>query len=175
MFTTLNAMTTSKSKPSFFNKPSALLAKTRLFFGLRPHGGKNILDVEIAFHRDAAQYGSHGKILVTSRKLGLNKIGVHFVFVGLSTPPGLSPSVFEYIWEKAAEKGIQAHEIIYYGTTLKSNVGLPARSMISKSRNDAEDAVKTEDRLSVLNQQGSTAHAVAMTAITQAKKANITT
>lgn len=97
------------------------------------------------------------------------------MFVGLSTPPGLSPSVFEYIWEKAAEKGIQAHEIIYYGTTLKSNVGLPARSMISKSRNDAEDAVKTEDRLSVLNQQGSAAHAVAMTAITQAKKANITT
>lgn len=158
-------MTTSK-------KPSSLLAKARLFFGLRPHGGKNILDVDIAFHRDAAQYGSHGKVLVTSRKHGLNQIGVHFVFVGLSTPPGLSPMVFEYIMEKAAEQGIKVHEIIYYGTPLKSNAGLPARAMLSKSRGDAEDAVNVERRLATLNQQSDNARSTASNVIAQAKNKN---
>ena len=156
-------MTTTK-------KPSSLLAKARLFFGLRPHGGKNILDVEIAFHRDAAQYGSHGKILVTSRKHGLRQIGVHFVFVGLSTPPNLNSMVLEYIWDKAAEQGYQAHDIMYYGTPLKSNVGLPARAMLSKSRADAEDAVKTDGRVATLNQQSDSARNEAQTAIAQAKQ-----
>lgn len=155
-------------------KANSVLAKIRLYFGLRPHGGKNILDVDIEFHKDAAIYGSHGKINVSSKKDGLRDIPVHFVFVGLSTPPNLNSMVMDYIWEKAREKGFIAHSLAYYGTPLKSNVGLPARAMLSASRADAEDAIKVNKRVSILTQQAIQRQRLATAATTTAKDKAVT-
>ena len=133
------------------SKSLSTIAKIRLFFGLNPCGGKNLLDVDIKFHKDANEHGSHGKIVVTHRGKGLNKAPVSFVFLGLTTPPAINPMVLDYIWEKAYEQGFIPHEILHYGTPLKSHVGLSARQCLSNERRQAEDAAEAERRLKTMS------------------------
>lgn len=118
-----------------------MLAKTRLWFGLNPSGGKNILDVHIAFFKEANSHGGHhGRITLTSPSRGLRAAEVGFVFVGLTNPPAISPMVVQYIWDKAKEQNYIPHHIVHYGTTLRTSDGLPVNTIISASRREAEDA-----------------------------------
>jgi hypothetical protein len=68
--------------------------------------------LEIRFYTDAAVHGSHGKIRVTNRRKGLDNKVVNFVFVGLVTPPDLTPSLMEYIWTEAKAQGYVPHGLV---------------------------------------------------------------
>jgi hypothetical protein len=68
--------------------------------------------LKMAFYTDAAADGSHGKILVTSRRRGLEREVVNFVFVGMTAPPALTPALMEHIWTEAKAQGFVPFEIV---------------------------------------------------------------
>lgn len=68
--------------------------------------------LKMAFYTDAAAEGSHGKILVSSRRRGLDHVAVNFVFVGMVQPPALTPTLMEHIWTEAKAQGYVPFEIV---------------------------------------------------------------
>lgn len=79
-------------------------------FGLKKK--QSIDSLEIRFYTDAAAHGSHGKIKVSNRRLGLDNKVVNFVFVGMTNPPAFTPSLVEYIWNEARAQGYMPLEFI---------------------------------------------------------------
>lgn len=68
--------------------------------------------LKMAFYTDAAEHGWHGKILVSSRRRGLERTVVNFVFVGMTEPPALTPALMEHIWTEAKAQGFVPFEIV---------------------------------------------------------------
>jgi hypothetical protein len=68
--------------------------------------------LKMAFYTDAAEHGWHGKILVTSRRRGLERTVVNFVFIGMTEPPALTPALMEHIWTEAKAQGFVPFEIV---------------------------------------------------------------
>lgn len=68
--------------------------------------------LKMAFYTDAAAEGSHGKILVSSRRRGLDHVPVNFVFIGMVQPPALTPTLMEHIWTEAKAQGFVPFEIV---------------------------------------------------------------
>lgn len=68
--------------------------------------------LKMAFYTDAAEHGWHGKILVSSRRRGLERAVVNFVFVGMTEPPALTPALMEHIWTEAKAQGFVPFEIV---------------------------------------------------------------
>jgi hypothetical protein len=68
--------------------------------------------LKMAFYTDAAEHGWHGKILVTSRRRGLERVVVNFVFVGMTEPPALTPELMRHIWTEAKAQGFVPFEIV---------------------------------------------------------------
>lgn len=68
--------------------------------------------LKMAFYTDAAEHGWHGKILVTSRRRGLERVVVNFVFIGMTEPPALTPALMEHIWTEAKAQGFVPFEIV---------------------------------------------------------------
>jgi hypothetical protein len=79
----------------------------------------------IKFYKDAAAFGEHGKIIVTSPKNKLRNITVSFVFAGAVDAPKLDLHLMRYIWDSAAEQGYTPSEIVHYGSQAKPTVALP--------------------------------------------------
>lgn len=77
-------------------------------FGRKP----KIDGLKMAFYTDAAEHGWHGKILVTSRRRGLERVVVNFVFIGMTEPPALTPALMEHIWTEAKAQGFVPFEIV---------------------------------------------------------------
>lgn len=67
------------------------------------------------FHTEAAYHGSHGKVFVTNRRLGLVNQEVNFVFAGRQLPPDLDLFIMSYIWEQAKARGFIPHKLSMYG------------------------------------------------------------
>lgn len=76
---------------------------------------QQILELEIKFHKDTNLFGEHGAIVVSHVRQRLANVSVKFVFVGVSTPPKLTPSLLLYIWEEAKAQGYVPHHIDSYG------------------------------------------------------------
>ncbi|BBU33410.1 hypothetical protein BTHE68_71440 (plasmid) [Burkholderia sp. THE68] len=69
-------------------------------------------DLQILFFVDAAPHGSHGKIRVSHRKLGLVERAVNWVAVGVTTAPEPTPSLLEHIWREAYAQGYVPHTLV---------------------------------------------------------------
>ena len=75
----------------------------------------SVMELEIKFHKEANLFGEHGSIVVSHVKQRLAGVAVKFVFVGVSTPPKLTPFLLTYIWEEAKSQGYVPHHIETYG------------------------------------------------------------
>lgn len=94
-----------------------MLKWLKTFFGSRQQF------VEVKFYQDAKPHGRHGSINVTNRRLGLVEKDVDFVFVGITTPPALSPRTINDIFEAANDQGYIIHHITTYW--LRNDVFIP--------------------------------------------------
>lgn len=97
-------------------------------------------DLQIAFHKEANLYGTHGLLLASHVDQGLKNVPVRFVFVGLSEAPPLTPVIMSYVWEEAKAQGYVPHALSAYGLVLETHTGLKPRDLIAKERREAEDA-----------------------------------
>lgn len=98
----------------------------------------------LKFFRDAAYFGEHGRIVVSSVKYGLQAHSVALVFVGKVEAPELDLNTVQYIWNQAMEQGFVPHYIEQYGQNneirLESLAGAIAQPRVVSST----DAVATE-------------------------------
>lgn len=69
-------------------------------------------DLEVRFYTAAAADGSHGRIRVSHRRLGLVERDVNFVFVGLTTPPDLTPELLVHVFSEARAQGYVPHALV---------------------------------------------------------------
>ena len=99
-----------------------------------------VLDLEIAFHKQANPFGTHGVLLASHKDLKLDNQPVRFVFIGMTQPPAMTPRIIEYVWEEARAQGFIPYSIQSYGTVLSTHTGLPPRALVSESRRNSEDA-----------------------------------
>ena len=97
-----------------------------------------VLDLEIAFHKEANHYGTHGVIIASHKDHGLKNQSVRFVFIGMSEPPAMTPRIIEYIWEEARAQGFVPTAIQSYGSVLNTHAGLPSRALIRHQLRQAE-------------------------------------
>lgn len=118
-----------------------------------------IIDLEIAFYKDANRYGTHGVIIASHKDLGLENQPVRFVFIGMSEPPPMTPRVIEYVWEEAKVQGFIPTSIKSYGSVLATHIGFPPLALVCDDRRRAED-VFYDRKASVV---GGSMHAVATT------------
>lgn len=107
----------------------------RLMFGR----SIEIIDLKIAFYKDANLYGTHGHLTASHFDKGLKNCAVRFVFIGLSDPPAMTPRIAEYIWEEAKAQGYIPTAISSYGSVLETHSNLPPRALISNERRSVED------------------------------------
>jgi hypothetical protein len=98
-----------------------------------------VLDLEIAFHKEANHYGTHGVIIASHKDHGLKNQPVRFVFIGMTEPPAMTPRIIEYVWEEARAQGFVPSAIQAYGHVLHTHSGLPARALISTAQRQLED------------------------------------
>lgn len=89
-----------------------------------------VTDLQLAFHKEANLHGEHGLILASHRKYQIDGEAVRFVFVGLSSPPPMTPRILEYIWEEARAQGFIPHALITYGNVLKTNDELEPQQLV---------------------------------------------
>lgn len=103
--------------------------------------GKSIevVDLKIAFHKEANIYGEHGTLRVSHITQGLRDQDVRFAFIGVSTPPALTPLIFEYIWEEARAKGYIPSALTGYGSVLVTTADVKPVELISAARQAAEN------------------------------------
>ena len=73
---------------------------------------------KIAFYKDAAAHGEHGRIRVTNKALKLSNIDVAFVFVGHITPLPLNLTTMRMVWDAAEAQGYIPLELTKYGSAL---------------------------------------------------------
>lgn len=107
---------------------------------LRTVFGKSweIIDLEIAFHKRANLYGEHGRILASHRAENIDGEPVRFVFVGLSSPPPMTPRILEYIWEEARAQGFIPHAMITYGAVLQTTPDLVPNDLVREALRNAQ-------------------------------------
>lgn len=73
---------------------------------------------QIAFYKDAAPHGEHGRIRVTNKALKITNIDVAFVFVGHIDPLSLNLTTMRMIWDAAEAQGYIPLELTKYGSAL---------------------------------------------------------
>lgn len=79
-----------------------------------------VLGLEIAFHKKANLYGTHGILMASHRDQKLDNYQVRFCFVGLSEAPAMTPVIMNYIWEEAKAQGYIPHKLLSYGHVLET-------------------------------------------------------
>ena len=96
--------------------------------------GKSIevVDLKMAFHKEANNYGTHGVLIADHIDQKLENYPVRFAFIGASKPPAMTPRVVSHIWEEARAQGYLPQCIQHYG------------SAIEISAKDNEDALTNE-------------------------------
>lgn len=107
----------------------------------RKYLGKSfeINDLVIAFHKEANLYGTHGHLRATHIDQNIKDAPVRFVFIGMTRPPELTPTILTYIWEEARAKGYVPHGIHSYGHAIDLK-SAKMDDIISPERRSAEDA-----------------------------------
>lgn len=105
-------------------------------------GRKSTIQLEIKFHKEATPYGSHGRIEVSSKERNLKNANILFVFVGVSSPPALTPEVMNYIWEEAKAQGFTPHSLLVYGRVLTTDA-VNAHQFLVSARVRQEEAMRT--------------------------------
>jgi hypothetical protein len=116
--------------------------------------GKSIevVDLKIAFHKDANIYGEHGTLRASHVTQGLKDQDVRFVFIGTTEPPALTPRIFEYIWEEARAQGFIPTALTGYGKVLATATNIKPAQLISEERRVAErgDVLTKVDNIAAL-------------------------
>lgn len=106
-----------------------------------------VIDLEIAFHKEANPYGSHGTLIATHVGQGLKNAPVRFVFIGMSEPPALTPRIAEYIWEEARAQGYMPSAIQTYGSVLETSKSLTTHMPSAMSQTLREEVRFSERSL----------------------------
>lgn len=75
-----------------------------------------VYDLQIVFHKEAADRVAHGIVIATSREHKLVKHPVRFAFVGISHAPVLTPDVIYHIWSEAERQGFVLESLQTYKT-----------------------------------------------------------
>lgn len=101
-------------------------------------GKKPVNELEIAFHKDANQYGTHGTLRASHKAQRIDKASIRFVFVGVAVPPPLSPEIFAYIWERANAEGYIPTELMTYGRVIEVSSVDSAKYLTSPERRRME-------------------------------------
>lgn len=101
-------------------------------------------DLEVLFHTEAAYHGEHGRLLVTSRALGLVEKPVIFCLKGVSTPMPMNLRLFWHIWESAKAQGFIPLELISYGKTIEFEETNPAADRSRRARDLVTGAFRSE-------------------------------
>ena len=100
----------------------------------------NASNLEVSFHTENVDYGTHGYITANNKQLGINKpCLVRFVFVGLPTPPALTEETIKLIFDQARNKGFGVVNLASYGLTVRSKQPRDLSSVISEDRKLAEN------------------------------------
>lgn len=123
---------------------------------LRNIFGKSIevIDLKLAFHKDANIYGQHGTLRASHVTQGIKDQDVRFVFIGTSVPPALTPRIFEYVWEEARAQGYVPTALTAYGEVLATAKGIEPAELLSAARRAAEQGgndMSKVDNVSALN------------------------
>lgn len=93
---------------------SILCTMARNIFG----SSIEVIDLKIAFHKDANPFGTHGILKADHVDQKLKDHPVRFVFIGASKPPVLTPRILSYLWEEARAQGYQPQSLESYGTPI---------------------------------------------------------
>lgn len=96
------------------------------------------IDLKIAFHKEANVYGTHGVLRASNIELGLENANVRFVFVGMSTPPPMTPRIFQYLWEEAKAQGFLPQELTKYGNVLITDTSMTSKFLVSAEQKQKE-------------------------------------
>ena len=83
--------------------------------------GKSIevVDLKMAFHKEANNYGTHGVLIADHIDQKLENYPVRFAFIGASKPPPMTPRVVSHIWEEARAQGYLPQCIEHYGSAIE--------------------------------------------------------
>lgn len=69
----------------------------------------------IKFGREAANHSIHGVLVADNRSENLKDIEIYFAFVGMETPPQLTPDVLTAVFNQAKDAGYVPHHVTKYG------------------------------------------------------------
>lgn len=97
-----------------------------------------VLDLKVAFHKEANLYGTHGHLIATHLEQRLKNAPVRFVFIGMSEPPAMTPRILEYIWEEARAQGYIPHTLASYGEVLATHAEATSDDIVSAERRQEE-------------------------------------
>ncbi len=97
-----------------------------------------VIDLKIVFHKDANLYGTHGHLKATHVDSRNVEQTVRFAFIGVSTPPALTPRIVNYIWEEAQAQGYTPIEIAKYGMVIPTDAQVRPSALVSEARRRAE-------------------------------------
>lgn len=143
---------------------------------LRSIRGKSfeIIDLKMAFHKDANLYGHHGHLRASHVAQNLKDAQVRFVFIGLSSPPPMTPRIMEYIWEEAKAQGYIPHELTTYGHVLEATTGMNLQQCVNLPLREARDPHLglDPDKVPLTTQQFANADAEATIAANRAARPN---
>lgn len=101
--------------------------------------GRSIKIIELKFHKEANKHGTHGHLVASHIDQKLESVPVRFVFVGLTTPPPLTPKIMMYIWEEARTQGYIPKSLHSYGHVLETHTGFEPSDLVSPERRQAEN------------------------------------
>lgn len=99
------------------------------------------ISLEIKFHKETNLYGMHGRLVASSKELGLVNASIRFVFVGITTPPPLSLELFNYIWEEAKAQGYTPQSLLVYGNVMETNPNAASQLLVTAKQRQ-QDAAK---------------------------------
>lgn len=75
-------------------------------------------DLDIKFHIATNVFGEHGRLVATHFKKNVIEEPIPFVFPGITTPPPMTLSLFNYIWDRAQREGFVPHALLSYGNVI---------------------------------------------------------
>jgi hypothetical protein len=91
--------------------------------------------LQIVFQTKTAilQGGAHGLLIADYPDQNIKDRSIRFVFLGISTPPELTPAVMTHIWEEATLQGFIPKELRSYGTVVRPQENSTAMTSAKQS------------------------------------------
>lgn len=94
---------------------------------------KNKLQIVFQTKTTVLQGTAHGLLVADHADQNIKNRLIRFVFLGVSTPPALTPALMTYIWEEATLQGFVPKELRSYGTTVRPREDLTTLTSAKQS------------------------------------------